>query len=90
MDNNIYLEGRLYVAGTRGYSAYEIAVKNGFIGTEEEWLQSLVDAAAQELRKQIEEDIAYGRLTVILQSNYNAETEALTLYNSITGTIEPV
>lgn len=27
--------------GERGYSAYEIAVKNGFTGTEEEWLQSL-------------------------------------------------
>lgn len=25
----------------RGYSAYEIAVLNGFIGTEEEWLASL-------------------------------------------------
>lgn len=29
-------------AGPRGYSAYEIAVQNGFIGTEEEWLASLV------------------------------------------------
>lgn len=26
----------------RGYSAYEIAVQNGFEGTEEEWLGSLV------------------------------------------------
>lgn len=25
----------------RGYSAYEIAVQHGFIGTEEEWLESL-------------------------------------------------
>lgn len=25
----------------RGYSAYEIAVQNGFVGTEEEWLASL-------------------------------------------------
>lgn len=25
----------------RGYSAYEVAVRNGFEGTEEEWLQSL-------------------------------------------------
>lgn len=90
MDNNINLEGRLYVAGTRGYSAYEIAVQNGFVGTEEEWLQSLVDAAAQELREQIEEDITYGRLRISLQSNYNAETEELTLYNSIRSTIEPL
>ena len=26
---------------TQGYSAYEIAVKNGFQGTEKEWLESL-------------------------------------------------
>lgn len=25
----------------RGFSAYDIAVKNGFVGTEEEWLESL-------------------------------------------------
>lgn len=25
----------------RGYSAYEVAVRNGYEGTEEEWLQSL-------------------------------------------------
>lgn len=28
----------------RGYSAYEIAVQNGFEGTEEEWLDSLVSS----------------------------------------------
>lgn len=28
----------------RGYSAYEIAVQNGFTGTEEEWLDSLVSS----------------------------------------------
>lgn len=27
--------------GARGYSAYDVAVQNGFIGTEEEWLASL-------------------------------------------------
>lgn len=27
--------------GPRGYSAYEIAVQEGFVGTEEEWLESL-------------------------------------------------
>ena len=35
-------QGVLYVSGTRGYSAYEIAVQNGFVGTEQEWLDSLV------------------------------------------------
>lgn len=27
--------------GPRGFSAYEVAVQNGFIGTEQEWLDSL-------------------------------------------------
>jgi hypothetical protein len=27
--------------GNRGYSAYEIAVRHGFIGSEEAWLDSL-------------------------------------------------
>ena len=29
----------------RGYSAYEIAVQNGFVGTEKEWLDSLENKA---------------------------------------------
>lgn len=39
--------------GIQGWSAYEAAVKHGFVGTEEEWLQSLkqpaLDAAAEAL-----------------------------------------
>lgn len=41
IENNLG-EGYLYLTGPRGYSAYEIAVQNGFVGTEEEWLESLV------------------------------------------------
>lgn len=41
-ENELYLEGTLYAAGARGYSAYEVAVQNGYTGTEEEWLASLV------------------------------------------------
>ena len=33
-------------AGAPGKSAYEIAVENGFEGTEEEWLESLVGQSA--------------------------------------------
>ena len=33
-------------AGAPGKSAYEIAVENGFEGTEQEWLESLVGQAA--------------------------------------------
>lgn len=28
-------------AGPQGFSAYEVAVKNGYVGTEQEWLASL-------------------------------------------------
>lgn len=53
------------VEGTRGYSNYEIAVQNGFTGTEEEWLQSIkgdtpqkgVDYFTQEEIEQIKSDI---------------------------------
>lgn len=34
--------GELYIVGTRGYSAYEVAVQNGFEGTVDEWLESLI------------------------------------------------
>ena len=29
-------------AGPQGFSAYQVAVKNGFVGSEQEWLDSLV------------------------------------------------
>ena len=35
-------EGQLKLLETRGYSAYEVAVLNGYSGTEQEWLASLV------------------------------------------------
>lgn len=41
------------VQGIQGWSAYEVAVQHGFVGTEEEWVQSLkqpaLDAAAEAL-----------------------------------------
>lgn len=36
------LIGNIGYKGERGYSAYEIAVQNGFIGTEEEWLEQII------------------------------------------------
>jgi hypothetical protein len=38
-DTEIIAQG---VPGVRGASAYEVAVKNGFTGTEKEWLNSLI------------------------------------------------
>jgi hypothetical protein len=40
----IVLEGTLHNMGTKGYSAYEVAVQQGFKGTVDEWLESLVGA----------------------------------------------
>ena len=40
------LEGSLAVAMLRGKSAYDIAVADGYVGTEEEWLESLKGEAA--------------------------------------------
>lgn len=36
------LNGAGAIQGERGDSAYEVAVKHGFTGTEQEWLQSLI------------------------------------------------
>lgn len=40
-DTNNNQEGQLYIVGSRGYSAYEVAVQEGFEGTVDEWLASL-------------------------------------------------
>ena len=51
MANNISgittLTGQLMTNMVRGYSAYEIAVQNGFEGTVEEWLASLVGESVE-------------------------------------------
>ena len=39
--NAVNLQGSLYKMGTKGYSAYEVAVQQGFEGTVDEWLSSL-------------------------------------------------
>ena len=41
VNESLELVGVMEVAGARGYSAYEVAVNNGYTGTEEEWLESL-------------------------------------------------
>ena len=40
MANN-FLRGVLGFKGERGYSAYDIAVKNGFVGSEKQWLATI-------------------------------------------------
>ena len=42
IDSNKGLDFDIEKSGPQGLSAYEIALKNGFVGTEQEWLDSLV------------------------------------------------
>jgi hypothetical protein len=39
--NERVLRGTMLPTGRNGLSAYEVAKKNGFTGTEQEWLESL-------------------------------------------------
>lgn len=41
INTKINLSGELFKMGTKGYSAYEVAVQQGFKGTVDEWLQTL-------------------------------------------------
>lgn len=51
------IKGHLQVV--YGKSAYDIAVANGFEGTEEEWLASISENAAEEVKKEFEENGEY-------------------------------
>ena len=48
IDAPTQLSGNLSNPVLRGYSAYEVAVKNGFEGTEQEWLESLKGQITEE------------------------------------------
>ena len=59
--------GQGFIKGDRGYSAYEIAVQNGFEGTETEWLESLKGDVTGELGLEVID----GKLHAV----YGAEVE---------------
>lgn len=70
VNNASNLSGKMNVGSIHGKSAYEIAVENGFIGTEEEWLESLhgndyiiTEKDYEEISKHIKADVDY--LTVV-------------------------
>lgn len=79
--------------GIQGWSAYEVAVKHGFVGTEEEWVQSLkqpaLDAAAEalEAKAQVEateqavKEAEALRVTAE-QGRVNAENERIAAENT--------
>ena len=71
-----------------GLSAYEVALQNGFIGTEEEWLQSLVPdttdielAEAQRQAKELERIEAENTRQSAELERQNASTEAVSSAN---------
>lgn len=76
---NTILTGKVYVAGSRGYSNYEIAVQNGFEGTEEEWLQSMFDYAATETANAVIEKVNDGSFGIEFRNIYDPLNETLVL-----------
>lgn len=55
LETKIVLNGGLFPMGTKGYSAYEVAVQQGFEGTVDEWLASLVGPPGQDGSIEFEE-----------------------------------
>jgi len=55
----IVQEGTVGVRGPQGYSAYQIAVQNGFVGTEPEWLLSLKSTGGGSDRFVVIEDMLF-------------------------------
>lgn len=51
-------QGQKGETGPRGYSAYEIALENGFVGSETEWLESLKADAAQAATEAVREYVS--------------------------------
>ena len=45
------ISGKLSSSSIKGDSAYQIALENGFVGTEEEWLLSLIGPAGEKGEK---------------------------------------
>lgn len=67
--------------GETGESAYEIAVRNGFVGTEQEWLESL-KMDTSELESVVQQEVASQIGTTVEDSvteqiNENLATENL-------------
>jgi len=56
-----------------GLSAYEVAVANGFEGTVEEWLLSLV--GSQDLSSYIQSDTSIKHIVALTQEAYDAIVE---------------
>lgn len=74
--NNNTLEIDIEAAGPQGLSAYEVALQNGFVGTEQEWLDSLKAEISEDEFKTINGESIVGQGNIEIgggsgTSNYN-------------------
>ena len=60
--------------GERGYSAYEIAVQNGFIGTEQDWLAMLGTASKYERITEVYTTTEENETTFDIPGNYTSNS----------------
>lgn len=72
--------------GIQGWSAYEVAVQHGFVGTEAEWIQSLkqpaLDAAAEALEAKAQVEAAEALRITAEQGRVNAENTRVSNENT--------
>lgn len=57
-------QGQQGPIGADGLSAYEVAVKNGFVGTEEEWLNSYIKNEPKTFATSTDIDSIFGALFI--------------------------
>lgn len=69
-----YLRGVLGFKGERGYSAYEIAVQNGFIGTEQDWLAQL-GTSAHFMKDSVVYTATEGQTSFALPESYTSNSQ---------------
>jgi len=74
-----------FLKGDTGASAYEIAVENGFVGTEAEWLESLRGIAADSFES-ISKNLA--AVNAVLTENEAGELVTIEYANGIVKTFE--
>lgn len=73
----------VYISELEGASAYEIAVKNGFVGTESEWLLTLIGIRSIEQTASSSASSGLNKLTFTL---YDGTQTDLSVYNGAQGT----
>lgn len=67
------LRGKLVYKGERGYSAYEVAVLNGFVGTEQDWLATL-GTSSHFKESRVTYTATSGQLRFKLPSDYTSDS----------------